>query len=152
MHINHLCCCLEHWCLPLSQELWSNSCQGNQLTSLWQHSENFVNKYSVCDGVCHLSEGTLICLVCLPRSDLCSGRGENRDFQLFAALSDCVVLLHRGQARQTQSRSGQRNGKQSHLRARTGFQASHRSWNLRNFERSDPNSETGNLINSRGYP
>lgn len=49
------------------------------------------------------------------------------------------MLLRGGQSRPVQSGRGQRNRKKSDCRAVTKFQASHRSWNLKNFKQRESN-------------
>lgn len=71
-------------------------------------------------------------------------RRKIKYIQVSAAISGHVMLQRRGQARPVQSKREER----SDCRAGTEFQASHCSWNFKNFERSDLSSETSNLMNS----
>lgn len=68
---------------------------------------------------------------------------DKRSTSVSAMISGCVMLLLGGQVRPVQ-----RNREERAWRAGTEFQAPHCSWNFKNFKRSDPNSETSNLMNS----
>ena len=155
MHINLLCCCLEHCCHLLLHSLWSNSIQGNQLTSLWQPFDASKNIcVCFCDGALpcrHQSppECSVMCLADVPSTACAPGKEKDGAISKFLLWFQLVVSCYcvevkRGQYNPAVVRETERR----EIVEQTGFQASHCSWNFKNFEKSEPISETSNLMNS----
>lgn len=135
------CCrCLEHCCLLASESLWSHIIQGNQLTSLWQHFDT-----TLWAGIYVFlwQSAAMLALLCA-RLCLCARKGEKWGISKFL-LQYQVMSCYSMEVKRGRYRAKERG---SDCRPGTEFQASHCSWNFKNFERSDLNSETSNLMSS----
>lgn len=70
-------------------------------------------------------------------------RATSKFLLWYQVVSCYCVEVKRGQHNPAEVRETERR----EVVEQSDFQASHWSWNFKNFERSDPNSETSNLIN-----
>lgn len=126
IHINLLCCCLERCCLLLLHPLWSNSIQGNQLTSLTAFWHNFVSKnicVRFCDGVPQsLRPSALLCVwhmcIALP---VRQERWKGSKFLLWCQVVSCYCVgVKQGQYNQQRSEK-QKGGRLSSRVCISGF-------------------------------